>query len=528
MKNGYLLLFLLFTSTTTYAQTTETEPNDSFAQANVIQDGVVMQTAISTNGDKDYFEITPARAGSVIRVSLENVPAAISPYVEIYNSSNTRLAGSSNSSYGSNAYVDVALCSTETYYIKVQSNYSSDKSLSLMNLKAVLDVADIYECNNSFADAKPIQAGVGIKIAIGNEEDVDYFKLNVTKPGVLNVAAENIPSAIRPYLKVYNPANQQIEAIISDYGQNAYTDKLVCEPGVYYFSISSYNPSYSSDKSPVLFDFKVTIDESDIYECNNSLATAKPIQAGVGIKISIGDEEDVDYFKLNVTKPGVLNVAAENIPSAIRPYLKVYNPANQQIEAIISDYGQNAYTDKLVCEPGVYYFSISSYNPSYSSDKSPVLFDFKVTIDESDIYECNNSLATAKPIQAGVGIKISIGDEEDVDYFKLNVTKPGVLNVAAENIPSAIRPYLKVYNSANQQIESSLSAYGQNAYLRKMVCEPGIYYFSISSYNPSYSSDKSAVLFDFKVSHMSWTSTNATTPSRMPKTSLWANPSRQP
>ncbi|GHB66978.1 pre-peptidase C-terminal domain-containing protein [Persicitalea jodogahamensis] len=475
MKNGYLLLFLLFTVTTSYAQTIETEPNDSFVQANLIQDGVVMQTAISVGGDIDYFKINITKP-CVINVAAENIPNALSLRLKMYNSANQQLTVDSEG-YGENVYIDQLVCQPGVYYIAVYSYSGGDKSPTLFNLRATIDESDIYECNNSFTDAKPIQAGVPIQIALNDEGDIDYFKINIAKPCVLNLAAENIPNALSLRLRVYNSANQSLEVESQGYGQNVYLDQLVCQPGVYYIAVYSYS---GGDKSPTLFNLRATIDESDIYECNNSFTDAKPIQAGVPIQLALNDEGDIDYFKINIAKSCVLNLAAENIPGTLSIRLKLYNSANQELSVESASYGKNVYLDKLVCEPGVYYIAVYSYS---GGDKSVALFNLKVTANELDIYECNNTFADAKDIPLGHPIQAALNEGEDVDYFKFTLAFQATLNVTIPTPPTSLNPRITIYNGSQQQVGVATGSANQTVSINNLTLAPGTYYVKVSQTN---------------------------------------------
>ncbi len=323
------------------------------------------------------------------------------------------------------------------------------------------------EPNNSFLTANAIALGVEMKGTINPKNDDDYYKVTLTKPGVLRVSVENVAAEIQPVIQIYDAASNRLDIEVLGKGKNNYAEKTVCGAGTYFVLINSNS---SSHVSTTPYSLKVILDETDQYECNNSFVDAKEFKDGETKKITIADERDVDYFKFKPTRTGVLRISLENVPAEIAPRIEIFNSANQRIEIDAVSYGKNIYSDATLCSTETYYFAIYSNS---SGDKSPKAMDLKAVLDVADVFECNNTFTEAKEIQSGVKNKIAIGDERDADYFKIDVTKPGVIQVSAENVPAALAIRLRIYNAANQEIEGTNASYAANAYVDQIVCDPG-------------------------------------------------------
>ncbi|QIP12050.1 T9SS type A sorting domain-containing protein [Spirosoma aureum] len=463
-----------------WGQTTETEPNNSFTQANSIALDNEIQASLPS-GDIDYFKVTISTPG-VLNVAVEKVPKDINIAIEIFNASTVRLASEGSRGYGFSSYADAQVCAPGTYYVVVAGNYSSSKET--FTLKATLDVTDVYECNNTFQTATPVKNGDKLRIALNDAEDVDYFKIDIKKPGILYAATENIPTEFGTYLQIYNSATQSLEQWSSGNGANGYIDYTICDPGIYYVVVARNN--YTT-YSPKLFDFRIGIDTADVYECNNAFTTAKEIKSGQKLKIQMADEDDADYFKINVTKPGLLYVAAENIPKEFGVYMQIFDPANREIRRVSGNSGQNAYMDKSVCGVGTYYVVISRNNyTNYSYD----LFDLVVLHDTTDAYECNNTFTEAKSISIAKPIKATLADAEDVDFFKFTVDTRTTLIVKMLDIPAQVSSTVRIYNASQSQILQAFSNNEKSLVVNRNAYDPGVYYIRVErnsnaySYNP--------------------------------------------
>jgi hypothetical protein len=377
MKKLYFLLLALATTLATKAQQTEVEPNETFAQAQTLELGKEMKGTISVGGDNDYYKVTVTQAGTLV-LSFENTPAVIRPQFTVYDASRTQLKSNWNDS-GKNLYLNVNVCSIGTYYILVNDFYgfSSSKSSENYIVKAVLNTDDAYECNNSLSTAKPIQSGQAIKIAIGSQYDNDYFKITAKRAGVLRVSVENTPSNIRASLNMYDSKTQNIGNTSGNQGKNIYKDVLVCNSGDYYIQITDFY-EFKDGYNTTLFDLKVTLDTTDVYECNNTFTDAKTIQIGTAIKAAIGVSDDIDYYKFTIDKRTILDFTIKDVPAAVTPYLVIYGSNQQEITRGYANKGTTLELNKVILnDAGTYYVKIED-GSFYGG--SPSLYTFTASL----------------------------------------------------------------------------------------------------------------------------------------------------
>ncbi|MBY0085314.1 hypothetical protein HP567_008730 [Brevibacillus sp. M2.1A] len=130
MKKILLALTLVFAvSSSAFAASTESEPNDTFETA----DFLTINSTISgqTNGsDEDFFVFVANKTGKVRTSLIDNNSKGVSIY-GVFESDKTTMIGDS----GSGVPLDINVVAGKTYYIKVMGIIgTSSYNLSVNNL----------------------------------------------------------------------------------------------------------------------------------------------------------------------------------------------------------------------------------------------------------------------------------------------------------------------------------------------------------------------------------------------------------
>lgn len=122
--------------------TDQYEVNDTTAKATPISSSGTYYANIHDSKDVDYYKLTLSSGGRV-SISLANIPSGTNYDLELYNSSNSKLAGSNNTGT-TNENISQALQSG-TYYIKVfsayGSSYTSNYKLSIVTASNTISVS---------------------------------------------------------------------------------------------------------------------------------------------------------------------------------------------------------------------------------------------------------------------------------------------------------------------------------------------------------------------------------------------------
>ena len=352
---------------------------------------------------------------------------------------------------------------------------------------------DLNEPNNGFGMATNVNLvalTVEVEGTFNPVGDLDYYQFEVPRAGVV-VANIVAPSNIAPRLFLYNPGREEVGRASSSANTPATLTQKVCEAGTYYILAREFQSNVSN---PEAYGLTISLDTSDIYECNDEFSTAKVVSLNNTINATLHGNNDEDYYEIEVPKAGVV-VANIVAPSNISPRLFLYAPSREQIGRASSSVGVPATLTQKVCEAGTYYLMARDFQSNVSNAEP---YQLTVSFDTADIYECNDEFSTAKSINLNDTISATLRGNNDEDYYLLEVPQAGVVeaNIVA---PSNISPRLFLYGPGREEIGRGSSSLGTPANLLQKVCEAGTYYLMARDFQSNVSNSEPyqlAVSFD--------------------------------
>jgi ketosteroid isomerase-like protein len=182
--------------------------NNAFATAFGIGLGQPVQDRISERKQGDYFEILISESG-VLDVVLEPVPSDQRLGLEAFDDKQQRIAHGAAADGGGRA-TGSARVEPGRYYVRVGSARDhAQTSDQPYTLTASLDRTDVYEINDSFAQAAEIEIGEPVVGTI-RPEDSDHYKLNVSSAGAYRLALDPAPPELEMFVAVFNETQQRI------------------------------------------------------------------------------------------------------------------------------------------------------------------------------------------------------------------------------------------------------------------------------------------------------------------------------
>lgn len=287
------------------------------------------------------------------------------------------------------------------------------------------------EPNNTIEEANTIDLGFEFAMKIHEDDDVDWYEVEVPGQGYLTVAAKGVPSELDLSVRfaTYEEWESNPENFITS-NLKLPASVSIIEEGTYFVRVGDRYSRNSSDE-----EFMIRIDfteEFDKFEPNQSPQEAKLVEFGEEYESAIFPIGDEDWFKVNVEEQGYLSVRARNIPDNLElaTYFATYDEySSQKINTIKSRGGvpQNI----SITEPGEYYIIFCDRYDRYASmDLFTWTVDF---IEEMDIYEPNNTHSDAKEVKPNDTIEIAIFPVGDQDFFEMNFEEKGSLTIRAGN-----------------------------------------------------------------------------------------------
>ena len=364
----------------TPAKATESEPNNSIAEANTLTLGKGVEGQIAMNDSYDVYSFTLPESG---RISMELTARMKYNCLYLYNESGNELWEDTenewNSSVGyrtDNYTIDLL---PGTYFVKVTGYRYGTSSLSTgtYSFKVSFEGAKATETepNNAIAEAQALTLGKEEKGHIGITDRYDFYSFTLPESGrvTLDMTAYMKYNCIYLYdetgASIWVDTENEWNSSVG-YRSDSYTIDLL--PGTYYVEITGYRFN-NWDGSTGTYTFKASFEGANATETepNNSIAEAKELIAGaVRGHIAINDRYDFYSFTLDTTTEVALSAT-----SYMKYYsLYVYDTAGKEVWRTDSNEwnsaaGYRSDEHKFTLDAGTYYLKVTgdrfySYNDS--------------------------------------------------------------------------------------------------------------------------------------------------------------------
>lgn len=293
------------------------------------------------------------------------------------------------------------------------------------------------EPNNGPGDANPVEFGKTFKTSIQEEGDSDWFKLQVTEQGYVQIMAKDVPDPIKLQVRygIWDEWEEEFKVLRN---WMFLPDACAVEKGVVYVQVlDEFEDDASSKPFTLRIDF---IPEMDPFERNNSPDSAAEFIPGTAGKIAIFPSKDTDWFRVPIEEQGYLEVVSRGAPEGIKPQVR-YGTWDEWESEFTVTRNWRFLSDACAVAQGDLYLQISD---EWDDRGEPELFDIKMDfIPEMDAGEPNNSVKTATGIEPGSAVKPAIYPVGDTDWYKITVPEQGYLQVITRGAPGNIKPEVR-------------------------------------------------------------------------------------
>ncbi|MCK5840364.1 MAG: T9SS type A sorting domain-containing protein [Bacteroidales bacterium] len=447
------------------------EPNDTHETATPVTCGQQLSAYIQIIGDVDWYEIEMAESG-VLEVAVTSVPDDLDLNVGIYQVIDYVLTLISddrvgNAAGGQNIFSN-AVVNAGTYLILVEDEGGNDFSDSDPYEMTLTCTANALELNQIYDEAAPIPADTCFEANIYGDNhtytvfnDVDWFEVQVTNSGVLEVAVTSVPDNLDLNVEIYQVIDYVLTLISDDRvgnaagGQNIFSNAVI-SPGTYLIVVEDEGDfDYNEETYTFCVDFT-----ANALELNQIYDEAAPIPTDTCFEANIyGDNHtytvfnDVDWFEVQVINSGVLEVAVTSVPENLDLNVGIYQIIDNTLTLISDDRvgnaasGQNIFSNAVI-SPGTYLIVVEDEgNYDYNEETYTFCVDFT-----ANALELNQIYEEAAPIPSDTCFEANIyGDNHtytvfnDVDWFEVQVINSGVLEVAVTSVPDNLDLNVEIY-----------------------------------------------------------------------------------
>ena len=436
LKTLLSFFYLLFLFGSTYA--TETEPNDTRAQANTLTLNGSNSGAINPAGDVDWFKVT-TNADGMINITFtsdgNNVTAVLydNDGVTVITSGTT--AGSTTISADGLA--------VGTYYIEVSGYYNNQTlNYTISNTLTPAAVAIDTEPDSTRAQANVLALNDSTTGHIGyyynnHRDSVDWYKVTTNSDGLLRLTLTSGNGRnVSAYLFDNNGATQ-LHSITTSGTNLLSTDGLAA--GTYYIEIVSY---YNNQFEPYkLADSLFTPALANDSESDSTIAQAHVLVLNDSTTGHINyyynnHRDSVDWYKVTTNADGLLRLTlTSGNGSNVSAYLFDNNGATP-LNSITTNGTNLVSTDGLAT--GTYYIEIVSY---YNNQFEPYmladsLFTYNLNDSIPNQYALQAPTISANRTQKGhINFYYNL-QRDSTDWYKINYTGSGNLDFYFNLLPN--------------------------------------------------------------------------------------------
>ncbi|WP_213413169.1 OmpL47-type beta-barrel domain-containing protein [Xylanibacillus composti] len=446
------------------------EFNDRLSEAYEVYEGTDYASAIGAVGDIDYYTFTAAADGA-IRFDL--VPASTGMYRMNLIDEQTGLFFKSATSYGQLSSLHFYAKAGQNYVIRIDGNnrYTSEYVLRVGAIDS--SVVDTYEFN----DETPyeVEAERSYSSYISVPGDVDKYLLipevsgNITidliVPTDKNYDLEMSSGAVSRRSTRERGMSERIE--LSVQAGTPYTIRVSGD------TLSSGN---YGEEPYILQLGEIEVVYADNYEPNNNPGQAFAIEADKEYEALIPLPLDHDYYSFIAEQDGIGRLIL-SVPDQVNYNVDILNSETNRIIAQgARGLGQDEELFfRITAGERYYVYIFGASGEDYSA--SPYRFRLEL-LPNYDIFENNDTMESAIPIQRGIAYASYIGIPGDQDYFMYEAEMSGVLTVSFAG-PESKHYKMYIYDAAGN-LQRDISGAIQTYPMRLPTEAGNVYYIKIS------------------------------------------------
>lgn len=247
------------------------------------------------------------------------------------------------------------------------------------------------------------------------------------------------------------------------------------------------------------------------YEPNNSIATANSLSFDTPVNGQLSSGTDKDYYAVSLTAPTVLSIQFTPPSGTYWDFvIKFYKADGTLISSTQTTKSTSLYG--LAASAGNYYIAVMPYYSSSYESGTYQIQASKTTLSLSSFEtESNDTIATANSLSLGAPVSGQLSSGTDKDYFVINASSQGVMNILFTPPTGAYWDYKVNAYSADGTLLAGWTTTTEKTY-QIGVPAAGNYYVAVTPYySSSYEKDFYKITLSFTGSSSSATTTSTTT-----------------
>lgn len=310
---------------------------------------------------------------------------------------------------------------------------------------------------DSIGSATPVAPESNTPGIINVNGDNDFFRIIITQPGVLSVYTTGNTDTFGHLL---DSLGNELASNDDTSGGNFRINRTMAA-GTYYVRVRGFSSSTGAYSL-------ISIIGSELDDHGNVTATATLITENSTTPGNIEISGDNDYFRINLTIPGILTLYSTG---SMDTFGHLLDSAGVELESNDDDGVVTNFLIQRNVAAGTYYVRVRGFSTTIGS--YALVSEFLPADDHG------NATSTATVIAENSTTNGNLGVAGDIDYFRINVTRTGTLTVSTTG---ATDTFGRLRSSAGSLLASNDDTVGTNFQISHAVTA-GTYYVEVTHFS---------------------------------------------
>ena len=377
-----------------------------------------------------------------------------------------------------------------TYYLRVEPYIWTDVAYKFQ-INSTGSGAWETEFNDSVDTADSLNTGSTCYGSSRENNDEDYYKVSIAQSGYVSLSFGKEYDSNTSHswaVRLYDSAHK--EMLYRRFYCGNETTETTCKVGVpagtYYVRVSPYI------WTDVTYNLKVNYTSGSSWESefNNTPDTADSLNTGSICYGSSMENDDEDYYKISIEQAGYVSLSFGKEYDSNTSHswaVRLYDSTHK--EMLYRRFYCGNETTETTCKIGVsagtYYIRVSPYI------WTDVTYNLTVNYSPDSAWETefNDTVDTADVMEEGTKQYGSSKDDDDVDYYKIQITQSGYRGLSFDNEYESDGYkswYVILYNEAQEEVAKDRfysKGTSENGALNRLWLSTGTYYLKVSPYS---------------------------------------------
>ena len=458
------------------------EPNDTYGAASEVPINSAFPASILPKGDADWIAVMADDQGELI-VQVNAAPPELDLSVRLWNADGAAISSwVSALAVGGPLEARFDLPSSGRYILELRDGRNDQRSAMPFEVAlAFKPTGDRGEPNDTIGAATPLGFDDPRSATILPKGEVDWFAVSAERQGELSVELTGSPQVLDLSFRIWDSNAAAISGWFSPLAQggdniNAFD---LPRPGRYYIELrDGRNDARSVEPFQLMARLNPT---SDSQEPNDTIGRAGTLRLGEAHAANILPKGDADFYAVDLPEQGALTVSLTESPPDLDLSFRVWNA---EVQAITGWYGPLAKGGDNInvvdlAASGRYFVEVrDGRNDGRASSPYRIQLDLEPT---GDGFEPNDTIGRAARISLGETVTGSILPKGEVDWYRVDLGRPGKLRASITQSPENLDVSLRFWNADVQAISGwfSPTAKGGPLEAEADAKAPGSYYIEV-------------------------------------------------